>query len=540
MLRLHQIRLPLGKAGRPDDALYRSLAAQRLHVPAEDIASVSVSKRSVDARDKGDVHFTLTLDVRLADPSAEAKLIQHFQPNQATFLEDGGQQPCDVFSLAAAPYPHGRPQPIVVGAGPAGLFCALGLAVRGARPLLLERGKSVEARAGDVALLEQNGVLNPQSNVLFGEGGAGAFSDGKLTCGLNDPMIRTVLQTLVACGAPEDIAVSAKPHIGTDLLRGVLLEARKKLTALGGEVRFCHTVTGLTLKDGSIAGVLVRENNRGEPVPYATDAVYLAIGHSARDTYTWLQTLGVPMQAKPFAIGVRIEHPQAMVDRAQYGSIAGTAGLPPADYKLNVPTPDGRGAYTFCMCPGGQVINASSEEGHLNVNGMSAHARGGENANAALLIDVTPADYGSGDPLAGVALQRRIESAAYRVSGSYRAPCQRVGDFLTHTPSVCFGGVRPSYRPGVAAGDIAACLPPFITDNLRFALPKLGQRLRGFDSPDALLTAPETRSSSPVRLLRDERRQSAVAGLYPLGEGAGYAGGIVSAAVDGLKAAMQA
>ena len=540
MLRIHQLRLPLAQAGAADGALYRRLAAQRLRIPEDDVLAASVSRRSVDARDRGDVHFTLTLDVRLASEKAEKAMAAKFRPNQAAYVPNSEAETHSVFTQKIQPYDRNRPRPVVIGAGPAGLFCALGLAVRGARPLVLERGKPVEARAKDVETLERQGLLDPESNVLFGEGGAGAFSDGKLTCGLNDPMIRTVLQTFVECGAPEDITIAAKPHIGTDLLRGVLVALRQRLIELGGEVFFSHRVTGLTVQNGSVTGVQVVAANAEAPVSIATDAVYLAIGHSARDTYAWLQALGVPMQAKAFAMGVRIEHPQAMIDRAQYGSAAGLAGLPPAEYKLNVPTPDGRGAYTFCMCPGGQVINASSEEGLLNINGMSRHARGGENANAALLVGISPADFGTDDPLGGQALQRQIERAAFAIGGEYRAPCQRVGDFLAGKASTGFRGVRPSYRPGVVAANLTDCLPPFLTDNLRFALPRLAQRLRGFDSPDALLTAPETRSSSPVRLLRDARRQSALAGLYPLGEGAGYAGGIISAAVDGLKAALDA
>ncbi len=541
MLRLHQIPLSLADAKNLDASLCRRLAAERLHVPAKDVLHAQVSKRSVDARDKGDIHFTLTLDVTLANPAKETALLARFKPNQAALLTPRDAEQRDVFSLPVTPYGQGRPRPVVVGAGPAGLFCALALAVRGAKPLVLERGKPVEQRAADVAAMETQGELNPQSNVLFGEGGAGAFSDGKLTCGLGDPLIRTVLQTLVTCGAPEDVAISAKPHIGSDLLRGVLKAMRAKLTALGGELCFSHTAIGLVTDGGHVSGVRVRAGQSQTPFMIATDAVYLAIGHSARDTYAWLHAMGVPMQAKPFALGVRVEHPQAMIDRAQYGAMAGVDGLPPAEYKLNAPTPDGRGAYTFCMCPGGQVMNASSEAGLLNINGMSLHARAAVNANAALLVGVTPADYPSDDPLAGIALQRQIERAAFALGGrEYRAPCQRVADFLAGKPSTGFHGIQPSYRPGVAPADVAACLPPFVAENLRIALPALGKRLRGFDDGDALLTAPETRSSSPVRLLRDARRQSALPGLYPLGEGAGYAGGIVSAAVDGLKAALDA
>ncbi len=540
MLRIHQLRLPLAQAGAADGALYRRLAAQRLRIPEDDVLAASVSRRSVDARDRGDVHFTLTLDVRLASEKAEKAMAAKFRPNQAAYVPNSEAETHSVFTQKIQPYDRNRPRPVVIGAGPAGLFCALGLAVRGARPLVLERGKPVEARAKDVETLERQGLLDPESNVLFGEGGAGAFSDGKLTCGLNDPYIRTVLQTFVECGAPDDILFSARPHIGTDLLRGVLTEMRKRLTALGGEVLFGHKATGFSLQNGRIAAVNAVAIPGNVPLALPTDAVYLAIGHSARDTYAWLRALGVPMQQKPFAMGVRVEHPQTMIDRAQYGTAAGLPGLPPADYKLNVPTPDGRGAYTFCMCPGGQVINASSEPEALNVNGMSLHARAGENANAALLVGVRPEDFGSDDPLAGIALQRAIERAAFRMGGGYAAPCQRVEDFLARRPSTGFGGIRPSYRPGVFPADIAECLPPFIADNLRLALPEMGKKLKGFDCPDALLTAPETRSSAPVRLLRDERRQSALPGLYPLGEGAGYAGGIVSAAVDGLRAALDA
>ncbi|MCE5343831.1 MAG: hypothetical protein LLF96_09685 [Eubacteriales bacterium] len=540
MLRLHQIRLTLADAAHCNAALYQNLAAHRLHISPADVLDANVSRRSVDARSRDDVCFMLSLDVRLAAPQTEAALATRFAANEVAYVPDGESVRHDVFTLPVDPYPVGRPRPVVIGAGPAGLFCALGLAVRGARPIVLERGKPVDQRAADVKAMEADGILDPESNVLFGEGGAGAYSDGKLTCGLGDPMIGTVLQTLVACGAPEDISISSRPHIGTDLLRGVLLSVRKKLQALGGEMLFAHKAVGLKLQNGRVAGVTALAGPNATPVMLETDAVYLAIGHSARDTYAWLQTLGVPMAQKPFAMGVRVEHPQAMIDRAQYGRLAGSAGLPPAEYKINVPTPDGRGAYTFCMCPGGRVINASSEPDMLNVNGMSLHARDGENANAALLVGVRPVDFGADDPLAGITLQRQIERAAFRLGGGYRAPCQRVEDFLANRPSKRFGSVRPSYQPGVFAGDVTQCLPPFLTDNLRYALPRLGQRLKGFDHPDALLTAPETRSSSPVRLIRDERRQSAVAGLYPLGEGAGYAGGIVSAAVDGLRAALDA
>jgi len=527
MLRLHQIVLPLADAAG-GQANCRALAAARLRIPETDIVSARIARRSVDARDKRDVHFALSLDVSLATVKAEKLIIRRFRPNQAVWMETPARR--DVFSMPVRPYPEGRPRPVVVGAGPAGLFCALGLAVRGARPVILERGKRVDERAKDVGILTESGNLNPESNVLFGEGGAGAFSDGKLTCGLSDPLIRSILHTFVACGAPEDILADARPHIGTDLLRGALKTLRGQLLKLGAEILFERKVTGLEVNNGRVSAVEVGEER------FETDAVYLATGHSARDVYAWLNAMQVPLGSKPFAVGVRIEHPQALIDQAQYGGFAGHPALPPAEYKLNVKTPDGRGVYTFCMCPGGEVINASSETGRLNLNGMSLHARGGGNANAALLVGVRPSDFGN--PLDGIEFQRKVEEAAFAIGG-FSAPCQRAEDFLAGRPSRGFGAVRPSYRPGTVPGELAGIFPGFIADNLRYALPLLGKRLQGFDLPDALLLAPETRSSSPVRILRDERRESALRGLYPLGEGAGYAGGILSSALDGLKAALQ-
>ena len=534
MLRVHQIALSLDEALDINDALLRRLCAQKLRVRENQIAAVKLSKRSVDARGREGAHFTLTVDAVLRDRSAEEKLAQKFKPNQVGYLSGGLKDPTpDVLEMDLPPWPKDRPRPLVVGAGPAGLFCALALAVRGARPLLIDRGQPVEKRAQDIAALEETGVLDPESNVLFGEGGAGAFSDGKLTCGLSNPHIRTILKTLCRCGAPEDILLSQKPHIGTDVLRGVLKNARAKLLHLGAEVRFGCKLTGLRLRDGRVQAALLD----GEEWPCSD--VYLAIGHSARDTYQWLYELGLPMQPKPFAIGARIEHLQRDVNRAQFGASAGHPALPPAEYKLNAPTPDQRGVYTFCMCPGGQVINASSEPGGVNVNGMSLHARDGQNAKAALLVGVRPEDFGSEHPLAGIAFQRRIEQAAFAMTGSLKAPCQRVGDLLSGKPTTKLGSVTPSYRPGVELGDLRSCLPEFVTENFVRALPVLGRRLHGFDWPDALLTGPETRSSAPLRMLRNERRESPIGGLYPLGEGAGYAGGIVSAALDGLLAAME-
>ncbi len=537
MLRVHQLTLKLDEAGRLDEALLRRLCAQHLHVKEQDVAQVQLKKKSVDARGREGVRFTLTADVLLRDAPAEARIARRFKPNQVVCLPGRSMDAApDVFGLQLPPWQGARP--LVVGAGPAGLFCALALSVRGARPILIDRGQAVDDRARDVETLEASGTLDPESNVLFGEGGAGAFSDGKLTCGLSSPHIQTVLHTLVRCGAPQDILLSQRPHIGTDELRGVLRRVRAQLVQLGAEVRFGCRLTGLEVRGGHVCAARVVQNGAQDEI--RCGQVFLAIGHSARDTYEWLLELGLPMQPKPFAIGVRIEHLQRDIDRAQYGRDAGHPALPPAEYKLNVPTPDRRGVYTFCMCPGGQVINASSEAGQINVNGMSYHARSGRNANAAVLVGVRPEDFGSDHPLAGVQFQRGIERAAFAATGSLRAPCQRVGDLLAGRATTALGSVSPTYRPGVELGDIRCCLPPFVTDALRGALPQLGRRLHGFDFPDALLTAPETRSSAPVRMLRNERRESPIGGLYPLGEGAGYAGGIVSAAVDGLCAGMEA
>lgn len=551
MLRLHQLSLSLEDGPRLDMALLRSLCAKRLRLPQSRLQSVALAKRSVDARDKANVHFALTADVTLfGGEKAEKAIAAREKPNEVAYLEEDRHAFSAQLS-GCAPWPDQGPRPLVVGAGPAGLFCAYALARRGARPILVERGLPVEWRSRSVNAFQREGTLDPESNVLFGEGGAGAFSDGKLTCGLNHPHIPTVLRLLVECGAPEEILTVAHPHIGTDKLRRVLVNLREKLLEMGADIRFGHRLDGLVLRDGRVAeAVLSVARQEGDSLGEAprqapresrtlpVSQVFLAIGHSARDTYAWLNALGAPMEPKPFAVGLRIEHLQSAVNRAQYGQAAGHPALPPAEYKLNIPTPDQRGVYTFCMCPGGQVIGAVSEPGGMNVNGMSFHARAGANANAALLVGVRPGDFGSDHPLAGVEFQRRMEERAFAAFG-YAAPCQRVEDFLENRPTAALGEVVPSYRPGVSLGEVTALFPPFVTDNLRYALPRLGRRLRGFDHPDALLTAPETRSSAPLRILRNGRRESPIAGLFPIGEGAGYAGGIVSAAVDGLLAGLE-
>ena len=527
MVRLSNFPAPLDYT---EESLRRAVLRE-LGIGQDQLLSLSVYRRSVDARDKGNVHFVFSLDLRVRGEEALCK--RHRKLTRV--------QPEALAPLPEARFAH---PPLVVGAGPAGLFCALELARAGARPILIERGKPVEQRTRDVARMEAEGLLDPESNVQFGEGGAGAFSDGKLTCGVKSPYLRSVLETFVAHGAPENILIDPKPHIGTDRLKPVVASIRREILDRGGQVLFETRLDRLLLQDGQVRGAVAAQG--GAEKEFRTDTVLLCLGHSARDTMRRLWENGVRMQQKPFAVGVRIEHPRTMIDRAQYGAFAGHPRLEAASYKLNCHTPDGRGVYTFCMCPGGQVIAAASEPEGVVVNGMSLHARDGENSNAALLVGVRPEDFGDEHPLAGFRLQRRIEEAAWRAgSGTaglpFRAPAQRVEDFLQGRETVAFGEVRPSYRPGAVPADLRAVLPDYILRNLRLALPVLDRQLRGFALGDAVLTAPETRSSSPVRLLRDASGQAeGIRGLYPVGEGAGYAGGIVSAALDGIGAARSA
>lgn len=500
-------------------------AARLLRMREKDILSLRLLRRSVDAREE--VRLVYTVEVAVKEESAILRRARSRKISRAA------QAPA---YTPPSPLPAPAVPPVVVGAGPAGLFAALVLAQAGLRPILLERGRPVERRKADVERFWATGELDLTSNVQFGEGGAGAFSDGKLNTGTRDPRHRFILETLVSCGAPEDILIDAKPHVGTDYLHTVLVNLRRRLLELGTDIRFESRLADLDIRDGALRGITAE----GPEGVYTLPCSHLLLcpGHSARDTFAMLHKRGVPMEAKPFAVGVRIEHRQRDMDAAQYRQYAGHPCLPASTYKLSCHTAAGRGVFSFCVCPGGQVVAAASEPGRVVTNGMSHYARSGENINGGMLVGVTPEDFGTDHPLAGVAWQRQLEEAAFRLGGGgFLAPCQRVEDFLAHRPSTGPGAVLPSYRPGVTWCDLHDCLPSFLTGAMEEALPLLERKLRGYAQPDALLTAVETRSSSPVRILRDESGQSALRGLYPCGEGAGYAGGILSAAADGMRCA---
>ena len=527
MLRLINLNVPLDYT---EDSL-RSVLLKKLRLAPDQLLSFHISRRSVDARSKQDVHFVLSVDMKLKDENAALRRNKNLSRISAE-PENHSES-----LILNSEFPS---QPLVVGMGPAGLFSALTLARAGAKPVLIDRGKSVDARTRDVSALQENGRLDPDSNVQFGEGGAGAFSDGKLTCGIKSPHVRHILETFVAHGAPEEILIDQKPHIGTDRLKGVVSSIRNEIIRLGGTVLFETRLEELILRGGHIEGAVLFSG--GERREFLTDTVLLCIGHSARDTVQALFSQGLRMEQKPFAMGVRIEHPRAFIDRSQYGAFAGHPALGAASYKLICHTPDGRGVYTFCMCPGGEVIAAASQPGGVVTNGMSFHARDGLNSNAALLVGVRPEDFGDDHPLAGFVLQRSIEKAAFRAGGGgFVAPAQRVGDFLEDRGTSAFGEILPSYRPGTVPADLRAVLPSWMTEDLKKGIRAMNAQLAGFANPDAVLTGPETRSSSPVRILRNVLGEAEdIHGLYPVGEGAGYAGGIVSAAADGITAALRA
>ena len=515
MIRIRDISLP------PEHDANQLLfeAAKMLRISGSKIRALSIVRRSIDARKKPDVRVIYTVDIGV--DGSEKKILKTSGCKKAAISQPTYYKP-----------PKGNfasdSRPVVVGFGPAGMFAGLILAMAGLKPIILERGEDAQTRHEKVQRFFETGELDTTSNVQFGEGGAGTFSDGKLNTGVNNPRIGWILEQLVKAGAREDILYDAKPHVGTDVLLTVVQNLRKRIISLGGEVRFTTQVTDIFTQKDKICGL---RTNQGD---ISCDKVILAIGHSARDTFRMLNNKGIPMEPKPFAMGVRIEQLQSVIDRAQYGSAE--LPLPPADYKL-VRHLENETVYTFCMCPGGQVVAATSEEGRIVTNGMSNADRDCENANAALLVSLNPDDFPYEGVLGGMLWQEELEKKAFEHTGSYKAPAQTVGDFLAGKASNGAKSVQPSYRPGVVWTDLHNVLPEKITRALAEALPQMDQNLNGFAAPDAVLTAPETRSSSPVRILRGENRQSSLLGLYPAGEGAGYAGGIMSAAIDGIMAA---
>jgi len=530
MLRISELKLPLG---HPPQAIETAIH-QRLGLPAGDVLSWAVARRAHDARRKAAILMVYTVDVTVRD---EAAVLARFAGDTHVRVAPDTQYRL----MARAPEPLNALRPVVIGAGPCGLFAGLILAQMGFKPIILDRGKVVRERTKDTWALWRRSELNPESNVQFGEGGAGGFSDGKLYSQIKDPrhLGRKVLEEFVKAGAPEEILTEAHPHIGTFRLVTMVESMRETIEALGGEYRWQHRVDELDIAVGPDGARKVRGLRLSTGDYLEADRVVLAVGHSARDTFQMLYDQGVHIEAKPFSIGVRIEHPQSWMDRARFGTHAGHPDLGAADYSLSHHCKDGRAVYSFCMCPGGTVVAATSEPGRVVTNGMSQYSRNERNANSGFVVGIDPERDYPGHPLAGIEFQRKWESLAYVAGGStYAAPAQKVGDFLAGRASTELGEVAPSYKPGVTMTDLSACLPAFAVEAMREALPVFGRQIAGYDHPDVLLTGVETRTSSPIRITRGQDFQSLnTAGLFPAGEGAGYAGGILSAAVDGIKVA---
>ena len=520
MLRISNIKISIDE----DKSIIEKQLLKKLRIKQNDLIKSYIYKESIDAR-KGKINFVYTIDAQVKN---EDKILAKSPKDVVKIKElryEGVESGNDTLEK----------RPVIIGSGPAGLFAALLLAQRGYNPILLERGLDVDRRTEDIENFWKERKFKNNSNVQFGEGGAGTFSDGKLTTRIKDIRCRKVLEELVNFGSPEEILYSHKPHVGTDILKDVVKNIRNEIIRLGGEVRFDAKVTDICRVNEEIESITINDSEKLE-----TNIVILAIGHSARDTYEMLYERGVHIIQKPFAIGARIEHPQELINKSQYKEFYNHPRLGAADYRLIEHTSNGRTAYTFCMCPGGSVIASASNEGQVVTNGMSEHARDKDNANSAFLVNVVPEDFGSDHPLAGVHFQEKYERLAYELGGkNYNAPVQLVGDFLNDRVSTKIGSVKPSYEPGYTFVDLRECLPSFVTDTMKEALSGFDRKIKGFAMDDAVLTAVETRSSAPIRIVRDDQTLESVntKNLYPCGEGAGYAGGIVTAAVDGIKCA---
>lgn len=530
MLRIEEIKLFVSQ----QETELKKCAADILDISQEQILSLKITKKAIDSRNKSRLLWIYTVDVILDN---EDQFFNGFLSSKDSTIQEKMVRhrirKVEPYRYEIPKYRHSNVHPLVVGSGPCGLFAALVLAKAGLNPVVVERGHQTEERIKDVNLLFEKGILNPESNIQFGEGGAGTFSDGKLNTLINNPKTQFVFETFVEAGAKSEILYDAKPHIGTDYLRQVVINLRNKIKLLGGEFRFETKLTGFSIADHVMQSVFLN----GKEEKGFTDVI-LAIGHSARDTFYMLYDHQFQLQQKPFSIGVRIEHPAELIRKSQYGTSFETSLLPAAKYKLATHLKNGRGVYTFCMCPGGFVVAAASEPNSIVTNGMSYFSQSGQNSNSALLVNVDTSDFGSDHPLAGIEFQRKWERKAFEMGGgNYVAPAQLVGDFLRNIPSKHFGKVSPTYKPAVKLCDISGCLPNFVANSLKMGILDLDKKLHGFALYDAILTAPETRSSSPVRILRDQNCETAIKGIYSAGEGAGYAGGIVSSALDGLRVA---
>ena len=537
MLRISQLKI---KADHTQEELI-SKVRSILHVAASDIKKIEIKKQSLDARKKPNLFYVYTVDVKVADEASVLRYLKKRKPSEDVKKCDEEAYVFPNEGDTELKYP-----PVIVGCGPAGLFCAYFLAKYGYQPILIERGAPVEERKSDVETFWETGILKPNSNVQFGEGGAGTFSDGKLNTLVKDPggRIRRVLEIFVKHGAPEDILYVNKPHIGTDILIDVIRNMRNYILEKGGKIQFHSTMTRLIVENQSIVGVEIEKDCQTSIID--TNHVILAPGHSARDTFKMLHEMQIPMEAKSFAVGVRMEHPQEMINQSQYEK-GYSSKLPTAAYKITAKLSDGRGAYSFCMCPGGYVVNASSEEGRLAVNGMSYHARNSKNANSAIIVTITPEDYGNGEPLSGVAFQRKLEEAAYN-AGEGKIPMQRLGDYAKDVQGYwdgtnfdvdedLFDNHEPCMKGAYKEAKLKGIFPEFLNRALLEGITGFDKKIHGFAHENAILSAVESRTSSPVRIIRNEQLESTITGLYPCGEGAGYAGGITSAAVDGLKIA---